>query len=417
MLKKLLRILQWFVISVSLIIFVFIGYTYYQFNYYSPQDDAKLDERNLGFFSNGYTESRTNFRKRAEVLQIKQPSAIYNQFFVPSEIDNDLSVDYIFIPATQDSSNLIILSSGVHGVEAYAGSAIQQMFMEEFINEKLLKNTGVLLIHSINPFGFKYSRRVSENNVDLNRNSYVKDDLYHTKNDGYPNVSELINPSIPLKLSSFFHRFFYIIAVNEIRKKSMPVLRQAVLQGQYEFPKGMYYGGQKQEPQIDSLKPILKEVCQAYENILAFDLHTGYGERGKMHLFPNPVDEELKLEMEELFEGYQIDWGDTDDFYTVTGDFVNFIGQICRPNKLIPMTLEFGTMDSQTTLGSIKSLQIGVAENQGFHFGYESDFDKQEINKLYLEMYNPSSFIWKSQCIEQSRDIFKDVLPKFTHLK
>lgn len=417
MLKRFLKTIQWLIIIILFVLVAFIGYIYYQFNYYNPKDTAELNERNLGFFSDEYTESRMNFKKSADVLQIKHPNTIYRSFSVPSKIDDDLMVDYIYVPATNDSSKILVLSSGVHGVEAYTGSAVQQMFIEEYLNEELLENTGVFLIHSINPYGFKYDRRVSENNVDLNRNSYYNDELYSTVNAGYPLLKDFINPEDELDLNSFFHRFFFLYSVDEIRKSSIPVLRQAILQGQYEFPDGLYYGGSDQEPQIDSLMPIISSICKPYEEILAIDLHTGYGKKGSMHLFPNPVEEDLKSEMEDLFKGYQIDWGDSDDFYTVTGDFVNMIGQINPGKKFIPMTFEFGTMDSQTTLGSMKSLQIMVAENQGYHFGYESQEDKDQMRNIFLEMYFPSSLTWRSHCIDQSREIFEDILPIFTQPK
>lgn len=417
MLKKILKIFKWFIVTLLLIIIVFIAYVYYQFNYYQPVDTAQLNEKNLQYFNDNYENSRSDFRNKVASLKTQYPNISLQSFQVPSKIDHDLTVDYCLIPALKDSSKLLIISSGTHGVEAYAGSAIQQMFLEELLTDELLQNTGVLMIHSLNPYGFKYDRRVSENNVDLNRNSYFNDDLYATVNDGYPLVKDFINPKGQLDLNSFFQRLFFLPAVNKIRQSGMSVLRQAILQGQYQYPDCLYYGGNNQEPQIDSLIPIISNIAKPYEEILAFDLHTGYGERGKMHLFPNPVGENLKKEMETLFDGYQIDWGDSDDFYTVTGDFVNFIGQLNPNKKFIPMTLEFGTMDSQTTLGSMKSLQIMIAENQGFHYGYVSDDVKSEMNQMILEMYNPSSPVWKSYCIDQSRDIFKDVLPKFTQEK
>jgi len=32
-------------------------------------------------------------------------------------------------------------------------------------------------------------------------------------------------------------------------------------------------------------------------------------------------DKKIKAMMEKVFDGYRIDWGDSKDFYTVTGDF------------------------------------------------------------------------------------------------
>lgn len=88
------------------------------------------------------------------------------------------------------------------------------------------------------------------------------------------------------------------------------------------------------------------------------DLHTGYGANGILHLFPTPLkDKDKKARIENIFEGYHIDWGDGDDFYTVTGDFATYVGSTVPDKDYLTMTFEFGILDTQTTMGSIKALQ------------------------------------------------------------
>ena len=132
-------------------------------------------------------------------------------------------------------------------------------------------------------------------------------------------------------------------------KAGMPALRQAILQGQYQFPEGLYYGGNTYEPQIIALNPIIDSITEPYNLIFALDLHTGYGEKGRLHLFPNPVDPETKKRMETIFSGYRIDWGDSDDFYTVTGDFVGFISKLNSGKDFIPMAFGGRTLVVKNT--------------------------------------------------------------------
>lgn len=364
------------------------------------------------FFPESYTEARHNFIKRANSLINKYDDAKLFTIKVPSKIDNDLTVNVLYIPAKK-TEKLLVMSSGVHGVEGFTGSAIQQMFMENFISEDLISNTGILLIHSVNPYGFKYLRRVSENNVDLNRNCSTNDSLYNIINKGYPEVSDFINPTVKLDLSQCMHSCFFFRAMKMIAKASIPVLRQAILQGQYEYPKSLYFGGNTFEPQIKLLTPLIDSICSPYSSIMTIDLHTGYGERGILHLFPNPVPEKTKIFAESIFEGYKIDWGDGDDFYTVTGDFSNYVGSINKTKKHIPMTFEYGTMNSQTTLGSIKSLHIMIMENQLFQYGYKNKRDSLKASKKFIEMYYPSSEKWRMGIMEQTVEIFESAIPKF----
>ena len=120
--------------------------------------------------------------------------------------------------------------------------------------------------------------------------------------------------------------------------------------------------------------------------------------------------------MEKVFDGYRIDWGDSKDFYTVTGDFPGHLEKIITTGAFLPMTFEYGTLDSQTTVGSIKSLQTTILENQGFNFGYKSDKDKNEVEKNFREMYFPSSPAWRTKVIKDSRIMTEKALKQFREL-
>ena len=48
-------------------------------------------------------------------------------------------------------------------------------------------------MHAINPYGFAWTRRVNEDNVDLNRN-FVDHDKAYPKNDGYLAIADAILP-------------------------------------------------------------------------------------------------------------------------------------------------------------------------------------------------------------------------------
>jgi hypothetical protein len=373
-----------------------------------PSQDNKGE-----YFKNDYLNARKSFLEKSDEIAEKYPGAKILRIKVESAKDSDLSVDMLYIPCQGEKEKLMILSSGTHGVEGFTGSALQLMFMNKFINLEILNKTGILLVHSLNPYGFKYLRRVSENNVDLNRNSSADTLLYSTINTGYPKVYSFINPKGKVNTKSCKNRMFNVRAIFKIIRASMPVLRQAVLQGQYAYPEGLYFGGQKPEPQIAAITPIIDSICDPYKVIFVTDLHTGYGERGKLHLFPNPVDSLTKRRMENLFTGYSIDWGDSKDFYTVTGDFVGFVGNLNKEKVFIPMTFEYGTMNSQTTKGSLKSIKIMVLENQGNRFGYKKERDVLKIREDFMEMYNPSSQEWRTKVMNDTETIFTKIIPRF----
>lgn len=411
--KKAIRIL--FIIT-GVILIALVGitsYLYVSYNNYSFNDEFEVNEKNLSYFNNSYEDAQKNFILKSKELALKYPNTKSFKIPVSSNIDTNLTVDFCYIRGSQKTDKIFILSSGVHGVEGFVGSAVQLYFMDNYINDRLLNSTNILLIHAVNPYGYKYTRRVTENNVDLNRNSDIDKDLFSKMNDGYPKVYDLINPEGKANPGSLVNRFFFIKSIMAIAKESMPVLRQAVLQGQYEHPTGLYFGGHDFEPQMKEMVMSLDTICDSYHTIFAIDLHTGYGERAKLHLFPNPVEEEVRKRMEVVFAGFHIDWGDSDKFYTYSGDFVTYIQKINSDKIFIPMLFEYGTMDSQTTIGSIKSLHTMIMENQGEQYGYKSEKDREKIKLDFMEMYNPSSEAWRSHIIDETKMVFDKSLNRF----
>jgi hypothetical protein len=228
---------------------------------------------------------------------------------------------------------------------------------------------------------------------------------------------DLINPQGSVDTASAANIFFELRAIRKIISAGMPALTQAIAQGQYEFPKGIMYGGSAPEPQIKSITPFIKKFTAGYPLIMNIDLHTGWGERGTLHLFPNPInDKKIRAMVEKVFDGYSIDWPDNNNFYTVTGDFPGHLEKIITQGAFLPMTFEYGTLDSQTTVGSIKSIHITILENQGFNFGYKSDKIKAEVEKNFRDVYFPSSPAWRTKVIKDSRIMTEKALKQFRAL-
>ncbi|MEI6141316.1 MAG: M14 family metallopeptidase [Mariniphaga sp.] len=413
--KKYLKIL---LTVLCLLILGFLGYTYFAYNNWSVGEVAGLHERSgLKYYQDSYLECRPSFRVEAEKLKSLFDSVDVFQVAVESNTDKDLTIDVCYVPATGKKTKLLILSSGIHGIEGFVGSAVQQMVMEEFIMRETLSGTGVLFIHAMNPYGFKYSRRVTENNIDLNRNSDIDSSLFSNENKGYDELYGMLNPSDKANTGSLRNQFFMLLAIQKMVSKSMGALRQAILQGQYEHPEGLYFGGKKFEPQIQSIAPFLVKYGRNYEKVLEIDLHTGYGELGTLHIFPNPVkDPKVKSAIKQVFEGYKVDWADTDGFYTITGSFSDYIGKLFAGKLCLPTSFEYGTLNSQTTMGSIHSLHNMILENEGFHYGYLTDQSKEQVQENFREMYYPSSLSWRSKVINDSRKMMAATLKNFQEL-
>ncbi|HMN69488.1 MAG TPA: M14 family metallopeptidase, partial [Bdellovibrionales bacterium] len=200
---------------------------------------------------------------------------------VPSRTDDDLFVDWTYLPATLSPERLIVLSSGVHGLETYAGSAIQTMFLKELWPSINRSQTGFLIVHALNPWGFKHHRRSTENHVNLNRNCSAGTEMYRLKNPRGAELTKRFVPEEPLRpgpsrLARAFRwregkPFFDDIPMDE--------LIRAICLGQFEDPKGLEFGGFEAEPQIQFLTLKLKSVMPYCRDVILLDLHTGLGGR------------------------------------------------------------------------------------------------------------------------------------------
>ena len=387
----------------------------WRFANYAPADPAIApDAAAQALFIDDYAGARQAFLAEGDALAARFQRVERFAIPVASAQTDGLFVDGLYVPAQQSPKRLIIMSSGVHGVEGPAGSAVTRLFMQEFMGEAALADTGVLLLHAINPYGFARQRRFTEQNVDMNRNAAQTSALYLTDNAGYPLVDSLINPTQPADLGAVQHRLFLLRAVGMIGQHGMGPLRQAVLQGQYAFPKGIYYGGSALAPQFEALAPRLRAIMNAYPVSMSIDLHTGYGARGHLHVFLNPPDEpRVRQGLETVFQGHPIDWGSGKDFYTITGDVTSWMGSLREGGLHLPTGFEYGTLDSQTTLGAIKSLHITVLENQGAQWGYASADDEARIQRDYREMFNPSSPAWRTKVIADSRALLARAMAQY----
>jgi len=414
--KKILTKLLLGLLGIIIVLLLVVHISYATF---SPGDKGlTVNDKNLVYFQESYDDCRAAFLEDAGVVTAEYDQAQLFAIQVPGKKDQNLFMDLLYVPPADSSDKLLVLTSGVHGIEGFTGSAVQQMFLCELLAPEVLSEMGVLIIHGVNPFGFKYKRRVSENNVDMNRGSGIDASLFDSKNSGYGALYEMLNPQGEASSASLRSRFFYMIAISKMMKESMSVLRQAILQGQYEYPEGIYFGGTEFEPQIDSLQRVLPDFLSKFSNILTIDLHTGYGSRRVLHLFPNPVEDPIiKEKTESVFEGHPIDWGDSGDFYSISGGFADsFLSKISPDATYLYMVFEWGTFDTEKTFGSLKALQQIIVENQGYQYGYVNTKQESKIKENVLEAYYPASEAWRSEVMESGRSMLKEALGNYSAL-
>jgi hypothetical protein len=126
-------------------------------------------------------------------------------------------------------------------------------------------------------------RRTDENNVDLNRNLLRQGERWSGVPEAYRKIDRTLNPR-----SSPARDFFILRAQALALRHGFHALKQAVAEGQYEFPQGLFYGGRElaEGPRV-YLDWVAQHLGQA-RYVCAVDVHTGLGRWGGEMLFPEP---------------------------------------------------------------------------------------------------------------------------------
>ncbi|MGE5650535.1 MAG: DUF2817 domain-containing protein [Bacillota bacterium] len=223
-----------------------------------------------------YLESRDRFRELGERI-----GAVQQCFFHDDPDDADvappqLSTDTAYLGAA-DAPVLVVIASGTHGVEGYAGAACQFRFMHDYSTHHARSGFAYLLVHAVNPWGFLHDRRVTPEGIDLNRN-FVDFPVAREAGAGYAAYHELLLTRFrPLPRGWWNEVRLLSHALTRARRKA---LQAAVTTGQYAYPDGLFFGGTAPARSRLVWEDIVRSFARDRRRACLLDLHTGLGKRG-----------------------------------------------------------------------------------------------------------------------------------------
>lgn len=150
----------------------------------------------------------------------------------------------------------------------------------------------VVLIHTVNPYGFAWSRRVDHDNIDVNRNFVDYGDL--PDNPLYDEVDPILNPTDPT-FDPDDLGFLADIQAFWDRVGNATMMR-TLTGGQYTHPRGVQFGGQHRSWSRQTLERIWTDQLAA-ASAVSLDIHTGLGPSGRLTVFQTADDTEAAAEM------------------------------------------------------------------------------------------------------------------------
>ncbi len=299
---------------------------------------------NIQSFAADYGEARDKFLSAARLA-----GAITHRYDNPTKGPKGeaLSTDVAWL-GQHDAAKLVVTISSTHGVEGYCGSGFQVDWLASVGAYGLPPDTAALFVHAINPYGFAWTRRVTEEGNDLNRN-YVEHGKPYPVNEGYLEIADLLVPAdfskpgieaADAKLAAY-------------RKKVGDVAYfRAVSGGQYSHPDGMFFGGGGPCWSNRTLHAITDKFLKGRADVAVIDFHTGlgpygYGEPITHYDIDTPASRRVRA-----FWGESVTESKRGQTASQARDGLGHYGLnrvLLEPETRLTMcTLEFGTFDRES---------------------------------------------------------------------
>ena len=301
-------------------------------------------------------------------------------------------------------NNALLHFSGLHGVEGFLGSAIQRQILDSLENS--LSSTKFVFFHCVNPYGMAWYRRTNESNVDLNRNFLIDEGTYSGSPDGYGKLDGLLNPrNKPLGKFVFWSTVAWHVVLT-----GMPKLKEATVSGQYDYPKGLFFGGHRQEESTRLVFDWVSENLRDIPIVNAIDVHTGLGEYSKETVLAGYLPSDQKFRDLASVFGSRVQCIHSVDksgqlAYSVKGSMIEGLEKAIGCKKSCFVVQEFGT------LSVMRILKALIDENYNHHF---REKDRKHPAKLrLLEAFCPHDELWQKKVVEQGCQLFDDFRTKF----
>ena len=300
-------------------------------------------------FSATYAEARDKFR--ATVAEAGgQSEAIAHPETGPG--GGDLSTDIAWF-GPRDAEAVLVTISATHGVEGFCGSGAQIDWLRRGEAARLSGGVAALLVHAINPYGFAWLRRVTQENVDLNRN-WIDFSAPLPENPGYDALGAAICPG---DWGEAAQAQAAAALAAWAAEQGFPALQQALSGGQYRHPQGIFFGGAGPTWSRSTQTKIFVEWLAQAQRIGVIDYHTGLGPWG--------YGEQIVTERRgsEAFQRAASWYGaaitsPADGSSTsaeITGDGLGAAPQLAAHAQVTGMALEVGTQSIQQVLDVLRA--------------------------------------------------------------
>lgn len=367
-------------------------------------------------FSPDYATARDRFRAAAAGLGGRLETF---PFATPGPAGEPLTMD-VGRFGDPDPRRVVLVSSGLHGVEGFFGSAVQLAWLTSRPAGWVPPaGTAVVMAHALNPVGFARVRRWNESNVDLNRNFLLDRDFltadpgYRECSAAYDRQTALLNPPSPPTRREPFHlkalgrilREGYAarrrlppdrrpgpLALRTIFALGTAELKKVLPVGQYEHPRSLFYGGAGDEATTRLLKAEIPAWIGAAGRVIHLDYHTGLGAFGVGKLLVEARRGSARERWATTHFGPAVEATDGTTAYQNRGD-IGVYFETTLGDRYQYLTAEFGTYSGTHMLWALR------AENRAHWYARPGSGIYRWAKRILKEAFIPTSGAWRRRTV------------------
>ncbi|MBM3549143.1 MAG: DUF2817 domain-containing protein [Alphaproteobacteria bacterium] len=346
------------------------------------------------FFSPTYAEARKRFLKAAG-------TAVVTSYAHPLKGPDggDLATDLVRL-GPKDARRVVVVESGTHGAEGFCGSAIQLSLLHE--PPALPSVTAILLVHALNPHGYAWVRRVTEDNVDLNRN-FLDFSKPLPENPGYDELKDALLPKQWNEAS--------LAAARETleayrAKHGERAFVTGTGGGQYKHARGMFYGGTQPTWSNLTVEKICKEHLAGVPHAALVDIHSGLGPYGYGEPLTSLDPASAEASRARAWYGEELrNTRAADSAYAGTeASIITGYTRYAPWAAWTPIGLEFGTRSREQVRGALRH------EHWLHAYGDPKGPDAPAIKAALKDVFCPDEPEWKEKVIARGREIVAKAL-------
>ena len=303
----------------------------------------------------------------------------------------ELVTDTVWI-GPEDASRVLVLIGGTHGIEGFAGSAVQIDMLALLAEGHIVipANTAVLIVHALTPWGYAWQRRCDADGVDLNRN-----------------IVDFSKPLPKNKDYELLKNTFYLtdtaqrkIALVEFEQQHGRIeLEKAISAGQYGDPSGPFYGGKAPAHGRLVCEGVMREYALQQRNLAVIDLHTGLGSYGYGEIICDhqPDSTGTRVAQNWYGESVALPLLGTSSSVPKTG-LLDYAWHAIMNERSCYVTLEFGTFSTD------QLFEILLRDHQLWaQAGNEQA--RLEHSKVMLHHFCPDDQAWREMVLFRARQV------------